>query len=110
MKTNVKMHLLKSNFLIGLFITCSFIGYTQNTLISEMDKLKWENVMPGVWKATIGEVGLNTLDYADPPKVEAIKELGESPFPFKKEDSYSLLTPGRASIRLPLDETEKIYG
>jgi len=110
MKLSSIKHLLKSKFLIGLFITCSLNGYTQNTLISELDKLEWEKVMPGIWKASFGEIGLNALNYADPPKVEAIKELGDPPFPFNKGDSYSLLTPSRASIRLPLDETENIYG
>jgi len=105
-----KKRLSKFIFLIGLLITCSSIGYAQNTLISEMDKLKWEYVMPGIWKATVGKIGLNALDYSDPPKVEAIKELGESPFPFSKAESYSQVTPYRASIRLPLDESEKIYG
>jgi alpha-glucosidase (family GH31 glycosyl hydrolase) len=110
MNPKSKKHLIKSIFLIGLLFTCSLNGYAQNTLISEMDKLEWEKVMPGVWKASFGEMGLNALDYSNPPKVESIKELGDTPFPFDKDSTYSLLTPRRASIRLPLDETEKIYG
>lgn len=85
-------------------------GKAQNTLISEMDNLEWEQVMPGIWKASIGEMGLNPLDYANPPKSEAIKEMGNRQFPFSKNSTYSQQIPNRTSIRLPLDETEKIYG
>jgi len=110
MNPKSKKYLLKTSFLTGLLFICCLSGYTQNTLISEMDKLEWEKVMPGVWKATFGEMGLNALDYANPPKAESLKELGDSPFPFDKDATYSFLSPRRASIRLPLDETEKIYG
>lgn len=109
------MNLLKNNkllhvFLIGLLITCSFNGYSQNTLISEMDNLQWEKIMPGVWKASFGETQLNALDYASPPKVGAIEELGDTPFPFNKDATKFTLNSSRASIRLPLEETESIYG
>lgn len=88
----------------------SFCIHAQSTLISGMDKLKWEKVMPGVWKASFGETGLNAFDYSNPPKVETIKELGDAPFPFDKNDTRYLQTKSRASIRLPLEETESIYG
>lgn len=66
--------------------------------------------MPGIWKASFGEKGLNPMDYTNSPKVGAIEALGDSPFPFAKDASRSLLTPDRASIRLPLNESEQIYG
>ena len=91
-------------------ILCSVNASAQNTLISDMNTLEWEKIMPGVWKAVSGEMRLNPLDYADPPRMDAIEVLGDTPFPFNSEDTYHLLTPGRASIRLPLDETENIYG
>ena len=109
---NVKSNkcLLKSNLLLGLLILFYSNGYAQTTLISEMDELKWEKVMPGIWKASFGETGLNPMDYANSPKTDAINELGDAPFPFDKDASRSLLTQDRASIRLPLRETEQIYG
>jgi len=110
MKVKSKKHLLKSKLLLGLLIICCSNGYPQNTLISEMDDLKWEKVMPGIWKASFGEMGLNPMDYANSSKTDAIKELGDAPFPFDKDSSHSLLTTNRASIRLPLSETEQIYG
>jgi len=105
-----KCYARRTNFIVGLLIISCFNGYAQTTLISGMENLEWEKVLPGVWKATLGEMGLNALDFANPPKTEAIIELGDSPFPFDKNATFSLLSQGRASIRLPLDETENIYG
>lgn len=99
-------------FTIPLFLVLLFCSntYAQNTLISEMDILEWEKVMPGVWKASFGKMGLNPMNYANSPKTDAIEELGDTPFPFDKDDTYSFLGPNRASIRLPLGETEQVYG
>jgi alpha-D-xyloside xylohydrolase len=96
-------------FSLILIMFC-FNGHAQNTLISDMDQLIWEKVMPGIWKASVGEMGLNAMDYTNPPKTDAIEELGDAPFPFDKEATFSQLTSNRASIRLPLTDTEQIYG
>lgn len=101
---------MKYKLLTGIFIISSLFGHAQTTHIADMDKLEWEKVMPGVWKATVGEMGLNALDYANSPKTDAITELGDKSFPFSKNETRSLHTSSRASIRLPLDETESIYG
>lgn len=110
MKTKQKKDYLKSKFLIVLLIIFCSNGYAQNTLIAEMDNMVWEKLMPGVWKASFGEMGLNAMDYTNSPKTDVIKELGDAPFPFDKDATHSLLTLNRASIRLPLDKTEQIYG
>lgn len=102
--------LFKPQILLSLIILFCSNGFAQNTLISEMDELKWEKVMPGIWKASFGEMGLNPMDYANEPKTAAIEALGDGPFPFAKDASRSLITPNRASVRLPLGETEQIYG
>ncbi|GAA5221264.1 glycoside hydrolase family 31 protein [Membranihabitans marinus] len=75
-----------------------------------MDILEWEEVLPGVWKAKFGSMGLNPLDYASPPNHTALDALSHSDFPFNRDSTFSLLTSNRASIRLPLDSSEKIYG
>ncbi|WP_103926451.1 glycoside hydrolase family 31 protein [Algoriphagus boritolerans] len=109
---NIKSNstLFKSTILLVLLILFCPTGHAQTTLISEMDQLKWEKVMPGIWKASVGSMGLNPMDYANSPKTDAINELGDAPFPFAQEASRSLLTSNRASVRLPLDESEQIYG
>jgi len=43
-------------------------------------------------------------------RLKAIHELGDTPFPFDKNATQYLLSSNRASIRLPLEETERIYG
>ncbi len=105
-----KNNKLMRRFLIGLLITCSLNGYAQSTLISGMDKLKWEKILPGVWKASFGKSGLDPLNYANPPKQKAIVELGDATFPFNKDSTFSQLTDERAIIRIPLGPKEKIYG
>jgi alpha-D-xyloside xylohydrolase len=85
-------------------------GNSQNTLMSGMDKLRWEKVAPGVWKASLGKMGLNPFDYANPPKEEALKELGDAPFPLDVNLTLSLRTKERAIVRIPLNEKESIYG
>ncbi len=94
----------------GLILLFHIVGQAQSTTISGMGILQWEKVMPGVWKANFGEEGLNSLDYAAPPKTKAIEDLGDKSFPFDKDATRYLLTQSHASIRLPLDETERIYG
>lgn len=110
MKTKLLKGQSRILFLTSILIIFSFSGYAQNTLISDMDQLKWEKVMPGIWKASFGEMGLNPMHYTNPPNIKALEELGDTPFPFDEEATYSLLTANRANIRLPLGETEKIYG
>jgi alpha-D-xyloside xylohydrolase len=101
---------MKFRCLTGIFAISFLFSQAQTPSISGMEQLEWEKVMPGVWKASFGETQLNALEYANPPKMEAIKELGDTPFPFDKEATQFLLDPSRSSIRLPLAETESIYG
>ncbi|GGW46025.1 TIM-barrel domain-containing protein [Arenibacter certesii] len=96
--------------LILTIVTGCLSSHAQTPPISGMDNLEWEKIMPGIWKASIGETQLNALDYATAPKIEAIEKLGETSFPLNRESTQYLLGSSRASIRLPLDETEKIYG
>ncbi|MES1249363.1 MAG: hypothetical protein ABUL46_01695, partial [Chitinophaga rupis] len=44
---------------------------------------KWQPVAPGIWKATLGEPQpIDLLRAAGgPPRMEALKGLGERPFP-----------------------------
>ena len=101
---------MKIKLLTGILLAGALLGHAQTPSIQGMDPLIWEKIMPGVWKASFGETRLNALDYADPPKMEAIEELGDPSFPFDTNATQYLLNSSRASIRLPLEETESIYG
>lgn len=82
----------------------------QNTLISEMDNLKWNKIMPGIWKASFGKSGLNPIEYANSPNKEAINSLGDTPVPIKLDSTFYQLTKEMAIVRLPLDKSENIFG
>jgi alpha-glucosidase (family GH31 glycosyl hydrolase) len=104
---------MKDTLRIWLIIVWANVCYTlpaQTTFISGMEKLKWERIMPGIWKASFGQQGINPLDYAAPPKENAIHELSDCPFPFSPDSTFCLLTKERAVVRLPLGRIEKIYG
>ena len=105
-----RINKLKYLLLVSFIALFSINVHSQETYISEMDKLKWEKVMPGIWKASFGEQGLNALDYSESPKIGALEELGDAPFPFNLDETLSQLTPSLASIRLPLEKEERIYG
>ena len=106
------MKIISNNFVLLIFFSTTIFAFsqTQGTLISDMNTLRWEKVLPGVWKASFGESGLNPFDYSAPSKTNAIKNLGEAPFPFDVDSTFYQLTNERATIRLPLSKTESIYG
>jgi alpha-glucosidase (family GH31 glycosyl hydrolase) len=102
--------MLRLNIITGLLLVFHICGHAQYTTISGMEILQWEKVMPGVWKASFGEKELNAMEYAAPPKIEAIQDLGDTPFPFDKDATRYQVTSTRSSIRLPVEESERIYG
>ena len=97
-------------FVLFLSLYYQLPGIAQGTTITGMERISWEKVLPGVWKASLGEMQLNALDFTSGPKASAIAELGDMPFPFDQTETYHHKTPTRLGIRLPLDEQEKIYG
>jgi len=108
-KTNIKQgKTLVFLFLLSLYYQLPSLA--QGTTITGMERLSWEKVLPGVWKARVGELQLNALDFTSGPKAAAIEELGDMPFPFDQAETYHHKTPTRLGVRLPLDEQEKIYG
>ena len=94
---------------LGIGLTCQAQD-SHVTRLSAMQVLKWESVAPGVWKAAIGKKELAPLDYAGEPRRKALAQMGEAPFPFAHEATRGQVNAGHASVRLPLEESEKIYG
>jgi alpha-D-xyloside xylohydrolase len=95
-----------------LLIVCSIGVETRSddTSISSMDVLKWEKVAAGVWKASIGKKELASMDYAGAPKLEALSDMGDTGFPFDRNATRGQVNASGANVRLPLDDSEKIYG
>jgi alpha-D-xyloside xylohydrolase len=80
------------------------------TSISSMDVLQWEKMAAGVWKASIGKKELASIDYAGPPKLKILSDMGEAKFPFAQDAARGQINASGTSVRLPLEESEKIYG
>ncbi len=103
----MKKLLLSTIFLL----TASWLAAQNNaTTIESMDQLFWEKVAPGIWKASLGEKEIAPLDYAGRPKLETLTDLGDPPFPLDPKATRGEITDMRASVRIPLDEYEKLYG
>ena len=80
------------------------------TSISSMDVLQWEKVAAGVWKASIGKKELASMDYARPAKSKALADMGDAEFPFERDATRGQINASGANVRLPLEQSEKIYG
>lgn len=104
MKTGITFSLLL------ILMTAGLRAQTPPGSIESMEQLSWEKVAPGIWKASIGEKEITPLDFAGAPKIDAITVLGDTDFPLDPESLRGAMTPMRASVRLPINETEKIYG
>lgn len=93
-----------------LLFSSLILGQSTPTSIKSMEQLNWEKVAPGIWKASLGEKELAPLSFTDSPKVDALKELGDPIFPLEKALTRGDHTKSRTSVRIPLEDTEQIYG
>ena len=87
-----------------LLLVCSIaIGSESDvTSISSMDVLQWDKVAEGVWKASIGKKELASMDYAGPPKLKALSEMGAAEFPLDRNATRGQVNASGANVRLPL--------
>lgn len=80
------------------------------TLISSLEELQWESIAVGVWRARIGVKQWTPMEYANAPKLDALAEMGEVDFPFRRAAARGRVDVALAHFRLPLGESERIYG
>jgi alpha-glucosidase (family GH31 glycosyl hydrolase) len=75
-------------------------------------QLNFEEVAPGVYKATIGAPEAYDLLKASgaQPNANALNKLGKADFPFPKEEVVGVVQDGKTSLRFPLDREEQLYG
>ncbi len=95
---------------ITLVIAPGSAWAVQPTTIDKMELLNWTKVAPGVWQSRIGAKELAPLDYADAPKIEALESMGDAAFPFDPKATRGQIAAPHASVRLPLEPSEKVYG
>jgi alpha-D-xyloside xylohydrolase len=74
--------------------------------------MAWDEAAPGVWRAHIGAKIDYTLLGASgmKPCMEALKSLGVTPFPLKKEFVEARTVGGKVYLTFPLEDRENIYG
>ncbi len=72
----------------------------------------WNEVSPGIWKASFGEKEkVDLLETAGiVPKTVALAKLPETEFPITEEDIDIKIIDGKTYLRFPLDKNEQIYG
>lgn len=75
--------------------------------------LAWAERAPGVWEASVGTPDPLTLleAAAQPPRLDALRALGPSRFPFTGGEAVARLGVSRGvALRFPLALDEEIYG
>lgn len=81
-----------------------------DTTMKGMQVLSWTLRAPGVWSATIGKVEIRPMDFAEAPRLDALKELGEAALPALMSEARGQVQGVYASVRLPLVDDERLYG
>lgn len=97
----------------SLFLLLSFVCVNSADLSDMQPITSWQQPAPGVWKTTIGKTE-NERAYTDlaaePPRLHALEELSEMPFPLAHNDIRAIATGQSVTIRIPTQPGEKIYG
>jgi alpha-D-xyloside xylohydrolase len=75
-------------------------------------QLNFEEVAPGVYKATIGKPEDYDLLKASgaQPNSNALSKLVKADFPLPKDEITGVVQDGKTALRFPLDSTEQLYG
>ena len=95
---------LTKNIFIVLFLCLTFSAEGQT--------ISWSEPAPGVWKGVVGTPEAYDLLKAagSQPKVEALRKIEISGFPFAQEKIVAALTDGKTYLRFPLVKNEQLYG
>ena len=80
--------------------------------LNGMDALEWREVAPGVWSAQIGaKQALTYMDFAGAaPQTKALAKMPQVAFPLDAQQTRGLLSNTQSIVRIPLDESEQLYG
>lgn len=95
----------------GTLSLLAFILLSFATLAQPAD-FRWQQIAPGVWKATVGKPeAISLLSVAEvKPRVEALQKLGTPTFPQELKGSKNERTDGKVYLRFPLEVGEQLYG
>lgn len=97
---------MRRNVFLFFFVFFSFSATAQTS------NLEWKEVLPGVWQVKVGMPDqVNFLTAAGVrPKIDAIKAMPASTFPFNKNEIAIKVHDGKTYLRFPLEKHEKIFG
>ena len=78
----------------------------------DWEALRWSEVAPGVWRATVGKrESVDLLRAAgSKPRLDRLALLPETKCPLGKSDAASLVRGGKSYLRFALGDGEDIYG
>ena len=95
-----------------IFFIYSLFLFQTNTFHAQEKTLQWQQIQPGIWKASIGKpTAVSLLKVMNnTPQTNALKELPPAGFPLSPDDIVSGTNNNQTYIRLPLEEQEAIYG
>jgi alpha-glucosidase (family GH31 glycosyl hydrolase) len=98
------MRLIRST--LTFFILCSAISCLH------AQDIKWNEIEPGIWKATVGKPeSFNLLTASGAIAYHAgLTDMGGTPFPLLETDISAKITDGKTYLRFPLDRAEQLYG
>jgi alpha-glucosidase (family GH31 glycosyl hydrolase) len=97
----------KIGFLTGILLILALVVTRAQSV-----PLQWQEVAPGIWKATIGKP--ETVDLlktaGGQPRQAALQQLGARNFPLSQEDCHADIQDGKIYLRFPLQQEEHLYG
>jgi len=82
------------------------------TTLSARKAPKWQEIHPGIWKASVGKPEKISLLSAagGQPYLEGLNALPKTTFPLDKADISVQVIDGKTYLRFPLDKGEQIFG
>jgi alpha-D-xyloside xylohydrolase len=73
--------------------------------------IQWQEIHPGIWKATVGKPDdYDLLKAADTKPSNSLSSLRKEPFPLNKAEINVEVKNGKTYLRLPLQRQEQLFG
>ncbi|MEX2594300.1 MAG: TIM-barrel domain-containing protein [Anditalea sp.] len=98
---------MKKNRILPVVLLFLMFSFSTNA-----QQLTWSEVVPGVWKAVVGDPDDYDLLKAAgvTPKKESLAKMGKADFPFPSNDIVGRVEEGKTFLRFPLGREEQLYG
>ncbi|TAD82453.1 MAG: DUF5110 domain-containing protein [Bacteroidetes bacterium] len=93
-------------------LALAYLLIGSNAVLNAQQAPVWQQVHPGIWKATVGKPEKISLlsAAAIKPRVSALAKLPAAGFPLEKGAISVQVVDGKTYLRFPLDREEQIFG